>query len=363
MRCAVSCRIAQSPASASKGSGRSEKENAQSRPLAMHQQLFDETARLVKPAPEDGPAQATVRFGLAALRSWFFDTVQRSEDPRDVTNTGFELPETELLDRMDVRPPGHDEMMPEDAMSIFSLYETFVADCDRARERWREMRASEARVALRLGDVEIKPPINPGVRFFCHLSRALKDPSLTTICRSESDPSITVPYKLDPSKLSHVLPPGVFNSEPTPEHLQMWCDPSTGQVDLTKLSNDIDMHYKLAKAMADAFPGPDVTLGFICPVCQCGDPVNGELSDLTQTLSTYMRGLVAIECSHCGVYFSALHPAIEAYFTGIRPRDEGRDEDDSKARPSTRNKQPKNARCACGSGKKFKKCCDRVGVQ
>ena len=272
-----------------------------------------------------------VRNGIAALRAWFFLSVQRTSDPTDVTSEFPSFPAVELLDEMDAPPEGFVEP-PPGAMSVFDFYKSFVKDASKvqtaadinARVSQREAFAGLARECLNLSpEHKTAPHINVGVRFLFHLSHALKTlspPGPTRV--DEADPCVVVEMPLIPDKLLYLIPPHMC-SRPTKKHKALWADPERGKYDEKWFFVTLERNFNWTKAVA-AVAGDCFTLGVRCPACMCDSDIagRGDAVAAMETQVTYLRRMAKHFCPHCGIGISCINPKVEILFGGIRPREQ-----------------------------------------
>ena len=270
---------------------------------------------------------ALVREGVAALRAWFFTTVQSTSDPTDVTGTFPSFPEVELLNEMDAPPEGFDEP-PEGAMSIFDFYKSFVDDASKspddadARVATRAALAVRARECLHLSpEFKTVPHVNVGVRFLFHLAHALKTLTPPGPARVDDDPQMVVDMPLDCARLFHMIPPHLHDI-PTKKHEALWADPRRGEYCPQWFFVSLETNFNVTKAAAtvasDAF-----TLGVRCPACECDSDVagRGDAMAAMETQVSYLQTMARFFCSHCGLGMSCLNPRVEILIGGLAPRE------------------------------------------
>ena len=264
-----------------------------------------------------------VREGIAALRAWFFTSFKSVNDPTDIAMPFPSLPEIELIDKMDEPPPGA-ENTPLGELLLFDVYTKFEQTASKGArgglngdEKRNVELAMRARYLLNLSpNFKTVPDINVGVRFFCHLSHALK--TVTGLYKfNDQDPCTVINLPLDVTRLSHLVPP-CFYTDPSEEHKKMWCVSTTEEYEREKFIHKLDEDFKWNQALGEAFPG--VKMGVLCPSCKCASHITNDIAEVTSSLGTYTNKMSRFCCSHCGLYFSCLNPNAEVFFDGIKEK-------------------------------------------
>lgn len=266
------------------------------------------------------------RSGIAALRAWFFRTVQTTDDPDNVISPFPSFPEVDLLNEMDAPPPDMDAP-PPGAMSIFDFYQSFTKDADLAEEAEerevleRAMPANSARSFLKLSPEHvITPNINVGVRFLFHLAHALKTLTPPGIQRVDADPCVAVDMPLDWSRLLHMFPPTVVE-DPSNAHKAIWADPETGTYDQMEFVCHLNRYFHVAQGAHTAFPGV-ATMLVKCPLCECHSKVVEDMGEVVASVEAYAKTMAKFCCPHCGLWFSCLNPGVKLAFGGISRKGE-----------------------------------------
>lgn len=270
----------------------------------------------------DGDPERT-REGLAALRAWFFKSIEVKNDPVDVTRPFPSLPVMAMIDKMDRRPPGT-QPTPHNALSVYDFYKDFkrctfrMASSD-AVGNSKVALAIRARDLLNISpDYKTVPDINVGVRFLFHLSHALKKLTPAQYTSDDTDPCTVVDMPLDARSLSHIALPCFF-VQPSEHHKKMWADPQNGEYNAEKLITKLSEQYQVARGMATNFP-ECVKLGVLCPSCKCDSHITENMQEMTESIDAYADMMTLFCCPHCGVQISCHNPNIKVFFKGVRPR-------------------------------------------
>lgn len=272
--------------------------------------------------------EALVREGVAALRAWFFSSIQRTSDPDDVTRPFPSFPAVELLNEMDAPPAGF-EGPPPGAMSVFDFYESFARDAAKppqdadGRVNKKAELAARARECLHLSpEFKIAPHINVGVRFLFHLSHALKTLTPPELTRVDDDPCVVVDMPLIPDNLLYMIPPHMAR-KPTKRHKALWDDSEYGKYTQQRFFASLERNYKWTKAVAEV-AGNVFTIGVRCPACKCDSDIvgRGDARAAMETQVTYLKAMVKFSCPHCGLGISCINPKVEILFGGLALRKE-----------------------------------------
>lgn len=268
----------------------------------------------------DGDPERT-REGLAALRAWFFKSIEVKNDPVDVTRPFPSLPLMAMIDKMDRVPPGT-QATPPNALSVYDFYKDFKRCTFRnsdAGGNSKEALATRARDLLNIfPDYKTVPDINVGVRFLFHLSHALKKLTPAEYTSDDTDPCTVVDMPLDPRRLSHIALPCFF-VDPSDDHKAMWADPQSGEYNPENVISKLSEQYQVVRAMASNFP-ECVKLGVLCPSCKCDSLITENMQELTESIDTYAEMMTLFCCPHCGLQISCHNPNIKVFFKGVRPR-------------------------------------------
>ena len=265
------------------------------------------------------------RSGIVALRAWFFNAIQTTQDPNDVISPFPPFPEVQLLNAMDAPPPDMDAP-PPGAMSIFEFYRSFIKDADLADEAEeravlkRAIPAQSARDFLKLSpEHKTAPDINVGVRFLFHLAHALKTLTPPGVTRVDADPCVAVDLPLDWGRLLHMFPPSIVD-EPSDAHKAIWAEPETRTYDELTFVYNLNRCFNLAQGVHAAFPGV-ATLQVACPLCKCYSKVVDDMGEAVVSIEAYTKLMAKFCCPHCGLWFSCLNPSVEPGFGGIRRKE------------------------------------------